>query len=144
MSATVSGAVKAVVEAAGLGLAAYRDRAPEGTSLPYVTVQEGLDRAVMATGDHGDPDGDMDVRELVQVDLWQQRLHPATGQRLEDYLLPGRLVRALHGAHLPDVGAGRVFKTSVQSSLRLSPGPGVEDTNLVRDTLTLQVIRSLT
>lgn len=142
MSATTAGAIKAVVEAAGLRLAVYRGRAPEGTPLPYVTVQEGIGRAVLESGDVGDPGADLDVRELAQVDLWQARLG-TDGGRTEDYALPNSLVRALHGASLPNA-PGRVYRTRVVDFVRLSPGPGVTDDNLVRDTLTVALIRAVT
>ena len=48
MAATIAGALKAHIESLGLGLAAYRDEAPEGATLPYCVITEAV-----AT----DPDG---------------------------------------------------------------------------------------
>lgn len=108
MAATSSGAVKAFLEAQGLGVAVYRDVAPASAVLPYVTVQEGIS---LVPEDHGDHGADAAVTELVQVDLWQ-------AQGAETYTLPDAVVGALHGAVLTQ-HPKHVYGCVVRSAVRL-------------------------
>jgi hypothetical protein len=100
VSATTSGAIKAALEAAGLGVPWYRDVAPDTQQPPFGTVQESIGLDVEASGDEGDPQAHVSVAELVQVDLWQA-WKTANGRPAESYDLPSRTVRALRAASLP-------------------------------------------
>lgn len=134
MAATTAGAVKAVVEAAGLGVSAYRNAAPDGTAMPYVTVQDEVALSPLADGPY-DRGVTHNVREVVQVDVWQT-WRTASGKPAEDYALPAAIRRALHGASLPPA-PGRVYGCRVTGSVRL-----VEpDTNVVHHALTLTIDR---
>lgn len=142
MAASTAGAVKALCESLGLGVPFYRDEAPERvagvpTPYPYGTIREQISLVPEAAFNQYD-DEDGHVRELVQVDLWQQKKNPATGERLEDFTLADRLVAGLRGAQLPEapwptagievVGAPRV------------PDP---DANVVHHAITVAVHRTL-
>lgn len=142
MSGTLAGAVKAVVEAAGLGLPCYRDRAPADAPLPFAVITEGIGRVAEPSGDFGDPAREHEVREQVQVDVWQA-WKAADGTRLERYGLAEAVGRALHGATLPTVLGGRCWPPRVVASGRLGPAAG-DPANLVRDTLTVEVLRVVT
>lgn len=144
MAATTAGAIKAVVEGGGLGVPAFRNAAPTredangnkvvAVPLPYVTVQDEVALTPAADGPY-DRDVTHNVREVVQVDLWQ-RWRDDTGKVAEDYALPGALRRLLHGAPLPPA-PGRVYGCRVTGSVRL-----VEpDTNVVHHALTLTIDR---
>ena len=138
MSATVAGAVKARLESLGMGMSAFRDVAPPNQPLPYWTVQEGIGRAPEPAGDFGDPDNPGEVREEVQVDLWQAR-RKADGTSAEDYTLVHRTIQGLRGAVLDDVLGGRCYPARVTDSRRI-PDP---DANLIHDTITIQIVRAL-
>lgn len=134
MPATTSGGIKAVIEGAGLGLAAYRDQAPDNAALPHVTVDEGV--SVVPRQDGGyDQQVEHTVTELVTVDLWQQH-RDGRGRPAEDYGLSRRLVRALRSASMPD-SPTRVYGVKVNSVVRL-----VEDANnVVHHAITCEVKR---
>ena len=138
MSATSAGAVKAYVEGLGLGLPAFRRKAPpEQTTYPYVTVQEAISVVVELHGDEGDPAARVHARELVQVDLWEERRNSdGTG---EQYGLPAQLLMRLRAARLPIIGTGRVYGVS-SLSLAYVPDP---DPNVVHHALTLTIRREL-
>lgn len=150
MSATMGGAVKAWVESAGLGLAAYRDGAPNDGAdppvitapLPCVVVQEGIGYAQELHGDTQDPDAHHGTTELVQVDLLEPARvpDPAAGGRTragENYPLPDQLTAVFLGpvsalqAHAP----WRVYGVSV-SRVRLPAAA-----NIIRHSWTLTVRR---
>lgn len=99
MAATTGTALKALIEAAGLGVSAYRDRPSDDTALPYVTIAEEL--SLIPDGDDGryDPDVSHSANETVQVDLWQRYLNDA-GTVVEDSALVRGLERALNGVPL--------------------------------------------
>lgn len=134
MAATTSGAVKAVLEASGLGVAAYRNAAPDGTAMPYVTVQDEVALTPYPDGAY-DRDVQHNVREVVQVDVWQTWRSP-TGKVLEDYALAGAVRRALHGAALPPAPEP-IYGCRVTSSVRLLE----PDVNVVHHAITLTVDR---
>ncbi|QXC59330.1 hypothetical protein KSP35_13050 [Aquihabitans sp. G128] len=99
MAASLTGALKALIEPAGLGLSVWRDDLATGqpTGPRYVTVAEGISTTTeRLSGDHdGDP-----VTELVQLDLWQPWRAKTDGDPAEDYALPRSLRTLLHGARL--------------------------------------------
>lgn len=147
MAATIAGAIKAHVEAAGLGLACYRDAAPShlnpktgklepSVPLPYVTVRERIAAS-------NDPDGvfDDDVihseTETVQVDLWQ-RWRTDSGGRAESYTLARDLRQLLRTVDLTGLPF-RVYGTRVAATARLLEPV----TNVVHDVLTLTVRREV-
>ena len=146
MSATTAGAIKAWVEAGGLGVAAYRDGAPTDDSgaitapYPHVVIQEGLDYGVDAGGDTGDQAAERTITELVQVDLFQyaRTLVAGGSQNAESYTLHGALVARLHGARIPAVGAQAVYGVLVRGGRRWP----ISD-NVVRHTIDLAVKRTL-
>lgn len=122
MAASLAGALKAKIEAAGLGLSAFRDEAPENTdgtarALPYVTIMEGL--SIVPDG-HFNPldDATGHVSELVQVDLWEEWRNQSTRALAESMTKAGQLIRALHGVRLP-VAPKLVFQCDVDGSRRL-------------------------
>ena len=147
MSATVSGAIKSVIESGGLSIIAYRDAAPSrpdpvtgdpvvAVALPYVTVRERIGMSVDRDGafDRGVPHT---VTETVSVDLWQQWRDPATGKSGgESYDLADRLARLLHGAALPSAPT-RVYGVRVAGRTRLLES----EANVVHDIITLTVRR---
>lgn len=138
MSATVAGSVKAHGEAGGLSLPFFRDEAPAGTPLPYAVVQEGI-ASTPEPGDFGAADATLEVRETVQIDVWQAVIDPATGNRAERYGLAQAVVRRFRGAALPDVLGGRCYPARVLAARRLPSG----EKNVVRDTIDLQIVRQI-
>lgn len=146
MAATTSGAVKARVEAAGLGLSAYRDGAPSvqgpdgpvpSVPLPYVTVDEAVALIPDRDGTF-DPDTLHTVEEMVTVHLWQ-RWRDGNGKTgPEDYGLASALVRVLHGTTLVPC-PGQVFGVQVRGRARLLE----EKENVVHDALTVIVRREV-
>lgn len=143
MSATLSGALKALVESAGLGLPVYRDRPPAGAPLPYALVTEGIASAPEPTGDFTDPAREHEVREQAQVEV-VQAWKAGDGSRLERYGLAQAVARALHGRTPQPVLGGRCWPVSVVAGPTRQPvGPG-EDDNLIREVMTVQVLRVVT
>lgn len=122
MAASAAGALKAKVESAGLGVAAFRDEArerPDGTPqpLPYVTITEGISTIPES---HFNPLDDAmgHVSELNTVHLWEEWRNQSTRALVESMTLRNALVRALHGVRLP-MAPTLVFQCSVDSAVRL-------------------------
>lgn len=136
MANSTSGAVKALLEAAGLGISVYRDTAPPDQALPYVTVQEGISFAdEPAFSAYDDPAHH--VTEEVQVDVWQQ-WRSATRALTESYTLADAVALTLEGAlltTLPTYG-GHVVLTGRQRLVE-------EDNNIVHDSITVELRRTL-
>jgi len=116
MSASIAGAVKTAVEAAGLSLTASRDEAPKNPPANYVVIHEGISivpepafPAVDDTTGH--------VSELVQVDLVQRWRNPASNVLLESFTVTDGLIRALHGARFASAPK-RVFVGTVVGTVR--------------------------
>lgn len=128
IAASTSGAVKALIETLGLSLSAYRDRPPEDTAKPYVTIQEGIAITPDLSGDNGQ---NPTVRETVQVSLWQAS-RSAANLVTESYTLADSLYLGLHGARL-SAAPKRVYGCKVRSSVRL----------LERDASTVQTVYTL-
>lgn len=135
MSATTGGAIKTLIEGAGLSISAFRERAPEGTAFPYVSIQEAIDLVVDRGGDNGDG---TTCTEVVQVDVWQQKRNPTTQAMTENYTLPGGVIRALHGKTL-------LTSPTKTYGLRVVGAPRVPDTdsNILHDAITVEVKRVL-
>lgn len=145
MSATTAAAVKVLIEGAGLGLAAYRDRAPEGTARPYVTISDGISIIPDAHGDAGDPDADVSVAELIQVDLWERLksgnpadYSGASTDDTEDPALLRGLLTVLRSTP-PTTGPTLVYAIGVDQAVRLVE----HDTGVVRHAITVRVRRRL-
>lgn len=99
MSATTAGALKAHLEAGELGLAFYRDRAPQEAALPYGVISEAISITPIPMGDKGDPAADLQVDEQAQVSVYET-WRGSDGKPAEDYPMPGRVHRRLEGARL--------------------------------------------
>lgn len=144
MSATYAGALKGWIEGAGLGLAAYRDRAPDGEPFPYVTITDGVSTVFELHGDFGDPYADRAVSDLVQVDLWE-RLKGSTAWHgdptapVEEPFLIRGLLEALHGARLGTTAPALTFAVIVDNATRLVE----EDRGVVHTAITLRVRHAL-
>lgn len=80
-NATVSGALKYVIESAGLGVTVFRDLAPPKAPLPLVVITEGVAWNVLPHGDT-DVEGELCIREQAQVDIYQALRKP-DGERAE-------------------------------------------------------------
>jgi hypothetical protein len=142
MAATTAGALKALIEAGGLSLSAYRDEAPDDTTLPYVTITERI--ALVPNGvdgryDRSSSSGPHTGNETVQVSLWEQWRHPTTKALTESYTLSDALVRLLDGAALATAPT-HVWGVRFLSSRRLPPEL---ESNLVQTALTLVVVRDV-
>lgn len=137
MSATTAGALKALLEAAGLGVSVHRDAAPDGAVMPYITVSEGLATTPLQHGDVGDAAADTAVAELAQVDVWQAWRTPEKANA-ESYTLVPAVVKALHGAKLPTAPTV-VHGMTVDSSVRLLE----RDSNTVHQAITVRIRRRL-
>jgi hypothetical protein len=137
MAATTAGALKAYLEAQGLGLAVFRDDAQTGQALPYATVTEAVTVTADGAGDTGDTGAARYVTELAQVDLWQT-WRAENGAIAESYTLPGAIVRCLQGAQLTSAPT-RVYGCTVDSMVRLLE----RDTNLVHHAVTVRIRRAL-
>lgn len=133
-AASMGGAVKALIETAGLGVPVYRDGAPESATLPdrYVTVHEGIAYGETQVGEV--------VVEQVQVDLWQTARGTAGARvvSLESYTLPEHIAGLFRGRDLQNHAPWQVYGLS--ASGRRWPPSG----NLVRHTWTVSVTRSRT
>lgn len=141
MAATIAGALKALIESAGLGLAAYRDEAPKDASPPFVIIHEGI--SLVPDPSNARYDGsERQAREEVQVSLWQQWRTTGTGGNNESYTVADALKEALDGAELPTSGNGappkHVWGLRFLSSRRILD----RDNNRVHTPMTVEVIRN--
>jgi hypothetical protein len=100
MSASSSGAVKALIEAAGLGVAVYRDRQPENEQLPYIVVHEAISIIPEPAFNQGD-DPERHISEQVQIDLWE-RWKNEDGSLAESYTLGEEIAHVLQGGIFAD------------------------------------------
>jgi hypothetical protein len=133
-NASVGGAIKTVIEQAGLGLAAYRDQPAARAPLAYCVVNDEVAAITLLHGDASDPYRDEAVRREVQVDLWQSKRDPVTGTMVERYDLAERLMFVLHGSLLP-TAPSHVFGCRVTGRTRLAD----PDTNLVHHVIAMEV-----
>lgn len=139
MSASTSGALKALIEAAGLGLTVDRDeRSKTNTSANWVTIDEMISSVPSRTiNTPYDPLGPKVVSELVQVNLWQT-WKGQDKNTLESAALARSLYHALDGARLATAPT-HVWGVTVRSSRRLPPEQAA---NLVHTVITVEVIRN--
>lgn len=123
MSATLEGAIKALIETGGgLGASVWRRDVPPRTLLPYIVCTE-VTRPPEPSGDFGS--GEVSTRRLVQVDVWQS-------EQQEDYALLPRVMARLHGAAPNNVRGGRVYPLRVVTSNRLETD---SSSGVIRDVL---------
>lgn len=145
MSASTSGALKALIESLGLSLSAYRDRAPttevDGVTIPAARPNVTISEALSITDDGHGRDADA-VTELVQVDLWQ-RLDGAENYSgrstdpVESLTLADALRNGLHGAQL-STAPTRAYGVVVDQMVRLVE----DDTGIVHHALTVRIRRN--
>lgn len=133
MAATTAGALKALIESLGLGISAYRDEAPAGTTRPYVTI---IEEIALVTDPSEDGVG-ATVVETCQIDLWQDWHNSTTGGVAESYTLAPALRRGIDGARLALIGSALTYQALVRHTLRqVEP---VE--NVVHHAMTVEVFR---
>jgi len=132
---TTATAIKQVIESGGLGLAAYRDGAPEDASLPYVVVTDSISVTPELGGDAAESDTE---REQVQVDLWETYIDRAANPpSLAE--IPSRaddLVRLLHG-HALDQAPRKSYGMRVVGRTRHRD----VEANTVRNIITVMIRR---
>lgn len=141
MAASTAGALKALIESGGLGISAYRDEAPDGAPLPYVTILERIALVPNVDGRFDRDSGPHSANETVQVSLWEQWRDLSLPHKplTESYTLSDALTRLLDGASLP-VAPTLVWGVLFRSSRRLPPEL---DTNLVQTAITCDVVRDV-
>ena len=140
MSLTSSGALKALIEGAGLTVAAYRDAIPNDSKMPVVTIDENVATSTERHGDSGDPDGHHGESEQVFVhlfELWRD----ANGRPAERYELVRSLKKLLRTArpfqYGPEDAPVRVYGLRIDGHARI-----VERTeNVVHHTITTTLRR---
>lgn len=149
MAASTGGALKALIENAGLGLAAYRaddlprDKNGRATvALPCVIIQEEL---VLVPAGIDNPYDNLNHSgvETVQVSLWQNARDPATNVASESFTLPKSLQRLLDGAQFATSGSGapatRTWGVRFVSSRRIPESAS----GRVQHAMTIEVVRDL-
>ncbi len=135
--------MKAFVEQAGLNLTCVRDRA-EGKTYPYVAIREGVSKVPSTASTPFEMGGKRSIREMVQLDLYQQWKKP-DGTMAEVYGLGDALADVLDGSVLLQSGSGapptHVYGVKViQGPMRF---PDLEP-NIIRDTITIEIDRDRT
>lgn len=135
-NASLAGGLKTVIEQAGLGLSAFRDRPPARQHLPYCTINENVAQIPLLHGDTDDPYADVAYRQEMQVDLWQARRDPITGQNAEQYDLPDRLTFAIATSRAP-TSPTLVNGIRVTGVIRLAD----PDTNIIHHVISVTVDR---
>lgn len=131
MAATTAGGLKAKLEGLSLGVAVFRDKAPDGQALPYITITEAV--SIVPDGPQFD---DSTVVELAQIDVWQPWKN-ASGVVAESYSLPGQVLAAVSGASLP-AAPTHVYGVTVDSAVRLLEA----EVNIVHHALTVRIRRA--
>jgi hypothetical protein len=134
MAQTLSVALKQHIESLGLGIAAYKDAAPDDERRPFATITEGISVTPDGFADGGV--GETGT-EQVQVDVWED-WKDEDDTVAESPTLALAVARATHGAKLA-MSPGRVYGVSVVSRRRLLE----PDTNTVHTAITANVRREL-
>lgn len=134
-NATVSGALKYVIESAGLGVTVFRDLAPPKAPCPLVVITEGVAWNVVPSGDT-DAEGELRIREQAQVDIYQALKRP-DGERAEIIGLEDHICWLMHRTKLP---SWLITCYGVQILTRSSQHPS---NNLRRTIVTVQIDRLL-
>jgi len=98
-NATLSGAIKTVIEQLGLGVQVFRDVAPPKAHLPFVVVTENVAWQILYAGDTG-ANTESTIREHAQLDIYQAKRAP-DGTRIEDYNLEDEICHQLQNTRLP-------------------------------------------
>lgn len=133
-NATLSGAIKSLLEQLGAGLQVFRSVAPPKAHMPFCVITEDVSWLVL---NHGDTDvtTEMPVREQVQVDIYQALRGP-DGERTENVELEHNICFALLNTRLP-TWVNHVYGVRI---LNRSTATGDAATSNVRRTiLTLEV-----
>jgi hypothetical protein len=137
---TSSGAVKAIIEAGGLRLPAYRDQLPPKGVLPCVTI----DDDVATTQElHGDQlDGHHGESEVILVHLWQP-LRNQNGRAGERFTLARDLTQLLKRTPPfvfgPDDAPVRVYGLRIDGRARIIEGE--QPNEIVQTTITVTMRR---
>jgi hypothetical protein len=134
VATNLSNALKEYLEGLGLGIAAYKDAAPDDEKRPFATITEGISVTPDGFGDGGV--GETGT-EMVQVDVWED-WRDEDDNVVESSSLALAVARATHGAKLA-MAPGRVYGVSVVSRRRLLE----PDTNTVHTAITANVRREL-
>lgn len=116
-------------------MSVYRDRAPEGSTPPYITVDE----AIAIIPDKLEDSQATTGRETVSVDVWMPWKDRKTGAVAETYTLPMAVMRGLHGQPLP-AAPTRVYAVIVH---RVGPRLVEEEQNLVHVPIEAELWRVL-
>lgn len=137
---TSSGAVKVLIEAGGLKVAAYRDALPPDSTLPAISVDENIATSQERHGDVGDPTAHHGESEQLFVHLWELWRKPdgTAGERYD--LIRGlkRLLRLAPGfVYGPDDAPVRVYGLQIAGHARIVE----EEANVVHHTITLTMRR---
>jgi hypothetical protein len=147
---TTSGALKAFLEAQGLGISVYQDKVPAETKgfadpantnpVPYLIVLEDFPVVPDAMEDNQIAT----IRETVQIDVWMPLRNLQTGVRLESTTLPYDVARVLAGSRLL-VGGAPTHPKTVYGVLIGMIGPRlvVPDDNTVKIPITVDIRRVL-
>jgi hypothetical protein len=136
VSATTAGALKAKIESLGLSISAYRDQAPEGTALPYVTISE----AIAVVPDLLEDGAASTGKETVSIDVWQKwKTVPGGNTLAESPTLPGAIVRGIHAQSL-GTAPTRAYAVIVN---RLGPRLAEEESNITHTVIQATVWRTL-
>lgn len=137
---TSSGAIKTIVEAAGLQIAAYRDAIPKDAAMPVVTIDENVATSQERHGDTGDANGHAGESELAYVHLWERWRHD-DGKPAERYELVRGLKKALRTArpfaYGPDAAPVRCYGIRIDGHARIVE----EEANVVHHTITCTLRR---
>lgn len=131
MAASTAGAIKALLEAQGLGVAVYRAPITSLPAKPVITVDDGISLVPDQSGDFGSATADDTVTELDQVNVWETAA-------AESYTLVPSVLRALHGAVLV-AAPTHVYGCSVDGSVRLVE----DDRKTVHTAITVRLRRAL-
>jgi len=140
ISASIAGALKTLIEAAGLSLTVDRDeRSKTNTAANWVTISEMISAVPDGTiNTPYDPLGPKVLRELAQVDLWQT-WKDANKNTIEAPSVARNLVRTLDGARLATAPT-HVWGVTVRSARRMPPE---QVANLVHTVVTVEIVRNV-
>ena len=133
-NATLSGAIKTVLEQGGWGLQVFRSLAPPKALMPFCVVTEDISWVALPDGDT-DASDEMTIQEQAQIDIYQQLRGP-DGTRTEVIGLEDEICFALRSTRLP-TWTQHVYGVQI---LARSAGSDT-DTNVRRTIVTLQIDR---
>lgn len=116
--AGTTGALKSLIEGAGLGVMVVRDRLPKNVRYPALILSDSVNTVMEHHGDFGSTSASYAVIEMVTIDLYQA-WRTMNGQVGESMTLADDLLKLLHGASLP-THSKRVYGVQVTSMVRLA------------------------